>query len=981
MADPDTKGRVLIEYWTGVSGYSIANLLSTTSNFTVAPAARECATVLEIPQNMASPFDVNMGTRIRGILYPPTSGTYIFSVASDNNSVLLLSTDATPAHATSIASVGTDTTSASTGYEVWGHNSAGIYLTAGQAYYIEGRHKQDSTAGGNFSIGWKKPGDSAISLMPATNVAPWDDSADYTANAVSTSNISQQHPRIALSVPARTRLSSLIVPAGTPQNYWNYIVSQCNAAYLGSTIPVPTQGGINSAAAELLNRVTYLGMNYTLNTDSSVRVNCKTHILWELQSAANWGSGWGTNGWDADQFLDLAMICRAYALAFDWCYAAWSSTQRDQIRGWIVTKGLQPALASYANATPYNGDFINPGTTKTYVNGPGNWTCVCNGAFITSALAILGEGTPPSSEATTILNDLIPAFDGSWAMSEWGPDGAWPEAPTYGKFAMKYLGMSLAALETARGTSFNMDKNPGISTAGVYQDYEMSPTGLTYNYGDNGGAAFESMDINQYLGLKFNQPVYSWNQSHYLGNPQAFDLLWYDPRGDDAVAGTATPTAVQLPTSEYFDNAGVAILRTSWTDPNALYAGMKGGYNALRTPYGSPHEQMEIGSFVFDALGVRWAKDLGRDSYSLSDYLERDPSHNPSRWTYYRARAEGNNTLVFDPDLNGGQSLTGTPATLQNFECDAQIQQVIIDMTSAYSSTPGYYDTYQQKAVAGHTTEVTSAKRGIRFLNGVAQVQDEVTTNAASKLKWFMHTDATVVVNNPPTTATLTSGGKSMLMIIQSPTSGATFEQPMSPPAPLSTSPNPTQTANTGRKLIIDWSSTGASSVTLTVALCPYVTTPPAAPSQAPLSSWGLARAEVENLAVAAVSPADHTSADSGASGGGFVVLDSTAVGNYVTFTVPNLQVANYEVYLGVKTANSRGICQFAVAGSTGGTYTNHGSPVDMYNSYSTFTEFDLGALNTGSAGDKAFRFTVTGKNAASTGYSLAFDYIRLVPH
>jgi len=31
-------------------------------------------------------------------------------------------------------------------------------------------------------------------------------------------------------------------------------------------------------------------------------------------------------------------------------------------------------------------------------------------------------------------------------------------------------------------------------------------------------------------------------------------------------------------------------------------------------------------------------------------------------------------------------------------------------------------------------------------------------------------------------------------------------------------------------------------------------------------------------------------------------------------------------------------------------------------------------------AGNQAFKFTVSGKNASSTGYTLAFDYIELIP-
>ncbi|MEZ0217857.1 MAG: hypothetical protein ACAH89_12035, partial [Rariglobus sp.] len=44
------------------------------------------------------------------------------------------------------------------------------------------------------------------------------------------------------------------------------------------------------------------------------------------------------------------------------------------------------------------------------------------------------------------------------------------------------------------------------------------------------------------------------------------------------------------------------------------------------------------------------------------------------------------------------------------------------------------------------------------------------------------------------------------------------------------------------------------------------------------------------------------------------------------------------------------------------------------------FVEVDLGNVTFGTAGNKAFKFTVTGKNASSAGYNLNFDYIKLTP-
>jgi hypothetical protein len=57
------------------------------------------------------------------------------------------------------------------------------------------------------------------------------------------------------------------------------------------------------------------------------------------------------------------------------------------------------------------------------------------------------------------------------------------------------------------------------------------------------------------------------------------------------------------------------------------------------------------------------------------------------------------------------------------------------------------------------------------------------------------------------------------------------------------------------------------------------------------------------------------------------------------------------------------------------------GPAKDEYSSAAQFTEFDLGNWSPGTTCDKWFQFLITGKNASRTGYSEAFDYIKLIKH
>lgn len=132
---------------------------------------------------------------------------------------------------------------------------------------------------------------------------------------------------------------------------------------------------------------------------------------------------------------------------------------------------------------------------------------------------------------------------------------------------------------------------------------------------------------------------------------------------------------------------------------------------------------------------------------------------------------------------------------------------------------------------------------------------------------------------------------------------------------------------------------------------------------------------EAEDL-TASTSSGDTRSAfdDTMMSGGKGDKLDANAAGDFVAYNVNVPAAGTYKVLVGVKKHATRGIFQLAIDG------VNQGSPQDGYNATVEYIEADLGNKTFSSSGTKEFRFTVTGKNANSLGYTLAFDYIKLVP-
>lgn len=154
-------GSLLKEYWSGLAGTAISSLTSN-ANYPSKPGGREFITSFEcLAQNWADSY----GTRVTGYIVPPVTGSYTFAVSGDEVVELYLSTDSTSANKALIASVASPTA-----FRAWGTPSAARTLTQGVSYYVELLHKE-GTGSDHWSVGWKKPGDAAFSVVPGSALA------------------------------------------------------------------------------------------------------------------------------------------------------------------------------------------------------------------------------------------------------------------------------------------------------------------------------------------------------------------------------------------------------------------------------------------------------------------------------------------------------------------------------------------------------------------------------------------------------------------------------------------------------------------------------------------------------------------------------------------------------------------------------------------------------------------------------------------
>jgi hypothetical protein len=267
-----------------------------------------------------------------------------------------------------------------------------------------------------------------------------------------------------------------------------------------------------------------------------------------------------------------------------------------------------------------------------------------------------------------------------------------------------------------------------------------------------------------WLAREFKQPLFAGYERR-VAAPSALDLLWFDP-------AEASPKAAGLPLDKYFRGAEVAVLRSDWEDPKALFVGFKAGDNKVN------HSHLDLGSFVFDAGGARWAMDLGADNYNLPGYF------GGQRWNYYRLRAEGHNTLVINPGAGPDQDPSAA-APIERFTSQPDTVAAVADLTAAYAS------------------DAQSVKREITLRERrTVRVRDRVRLARPVEVWWFFHTRAEAKLAPDGRAAHLTQDGKELRVSVVEPASASLTVMEAQP---LPGSPKPEkQNRNAGvRKLAI----------------------------------------------------------------------------------------------------------------------------------------------------------------------------------
>lgn len=438
---------------------------------------------------------------------------------------------------------------------------------------------------------------------------------------------SHEHPRLFATADDFAALRASREAKGAKAALAKVIVHQADLMRDAKPIERKLQGKrLLTQSRICVKRVLTLSMAYHLTGEARYARRAEKEML----AAARFSD------WNPSHFLDVGEMTLALGIGYDWLYHTLNATSRATIREAIRQKGL---------VLPFETRH------RGWIRARNNWGQVCHGGLTVGALAVMED--EPELAAKTVHNAVSNV---TRSMAAYAPNGSYPEGPGYWAYGTSYNVLLIDALESVLGTDFGLSEAPGFDKTGAYMSLMRGPSGLMFNYCD-GGAGRSLQPALHWFAARYDRPDWLLDERKLLADRLPEMLARRSPSHGDRLLpmalvwmGPEQPAVEnRMPLSWSAESrTAVTVHRSSWTDPNATFIGLKGG-----APNDS-HGQMDIGSFVLDADGVRWAMDLGAEGYYGIESRGMnlwDRSQDSDRWTIFRQMNHGHNTLVIDDQL------------------------------------------------------------------------------------------------------------------------------------------------------------------------------------------------------------------------------------------------------------------------------------------------------------------------------------------
>ncbi|MFD1629567.1 heparinase II/III domain-containing protein [Pseudopedobacter beijingensis] len=531
----------------------------------------------------------------------------------------------------------------------------------------------------------------------------------------------KDHPRILFSKADEEELKNILPANADLTAVHNRIITYCNSVLTANPVEWELTGKrLLSVSRLALKRIFYLSYAYRMTGDNRYLVRAEQ----EINAVCDF------TDWNPSHFLDIGEMATGVAIGYDWLYHNLSIKTKDNIRKALKEKAFQPS---------YNSSYA------WFLTASSNWNQVCNTGLTYAALAIYESN---KQEAVNIIERAHNSI--KLPLATYVPSGNYPEGYMYWAYGTTYQVMFSAALESALGTDGNLQSSPGFMQTANYMLYMAGTNGLCFNYADcyNNESPNPAMF---WFAHKANDPRLIFNERRLIENGGLYIKTYEEERllplalmfgmKHDFSQQSAAPSSKMY---VGYGDVPVAMVRTGWGTANDIYVGIKGGYA------GANHGHMDAGSFVFETKGIRWALDLGLQSYNTLESKGVDlwnMSQNSQRWDVLRLNNNFHNTLT----INGNKHLVNGKATITEiFDADAK-RGARLKLTDVFKN------------------DLRSAEREIVLINeDYLLVTDQVSTNnKAATFKWKMVTKATPeIIDN--STIKLSQEGKIVYLKINS---------------------------------------------------------------------------------------------------------------------------------------------------------------------------------------------------------------------
>jgi len=586
------------------------------------------------------------------------------------------------------------------------------------------------------------------------------------------------HPRILLLNGEEERIKTSIATDSIWGALHEVILKECRKMIDAPVVVYELEGRrLLEVSRECRKRLFYLSYAYRITGDTIFLQRAEKELLNVVSF----------KDWNPSHFLDVAEMMWAVSVSYDWLYDHLSESTRKKTEEAIIRLGIEP---SFEKA---NNFWLDEDT---------NWNQVCNASLIFGALAIYEVN---QELAHKVINRSIASVQ--LAMKGYEPDGTYAEGYQYWSYGTTFNAYLIDALEKAFNSDFGLLKNEGFLKTAGYLANIIGPSGMNFNYSDGPSQSMLN-PVMFWFSNRLNDNSLLISEKILLAEKS--DLPWQKDLPAIMIWGAKGKLVIKEPKELIWSGRGknaVAMMRSSW-QPDAIYVGLKAG-----SPDNN-HGHMDVGSFVLDAMGERWAMDFGSQSYGPLESKGINiwsTSQESQRWQVFRYHNLAHNTLSF----NNEQQLVSGNAPITQVTSDRFFLSATADLTSIYSN------------------QVSKLLRGIAIINGqCVAIRDEIEwKDSTASGRWAMITPAVVTVTSK-TTAELVQNNKKLILKIIEPQNVELIKWSTEPPHDYD-EPNPGTTF-----VGFQFKGKPLEKVALTVLLIPDTAVDSAPQKISPLNEW-----------------------------------------------------------------------------------------------------------------------------------------------